>query len=171
MQPVSCQKKFSASRRGFTLLEVLIVVVIAVVVTMFSVPAYKKAQDKNRYMAATGVLIDIANAARMVKADYPNLNVSWTLDGNASTAGECPDEPTGANLLTFLQCHKYLNDVPLSGGKYMGYTFVLSTNANAACGNSCKPGNASACMSGENRNSEYTCVWVDNSGLLHNTSI
>ena len=41
-------------KKGFTLLEVLIVVVIAVSVAVFAVPAYKKTQDKNRYLAAQG---------------------------------------------------------------------------------------------------------------------
>lgn len=155
---------------GFTLLEVLIVVVIAVVVTMFSVPAYKKSQDKNRYMAASGVLIDIANAARMMKADYPDLNVTVTLDGNAQ--GTCPEEPTSDNALLFMQCHKYLNTIPFtSGSTYLGYSFALGTGGGALCGNSCKPSGAVACMSGSNLISEYACAWVDKSGQLHNTSI
>lgn len=153
---------------GFTLLEVLIVVVIAVLVTLFAVPAYKKSQDKNRYMAASGVLMDLANAARMVKEDYPDLDVTVSL---ANASGACTDELTiAANPLLFMHCHKYLNPVPLTNTQYMGYNFVLSTQGNASCGNACKPASAVACMSGQNRIEEYTCAWVDKSGLLHNTT-
>ena len=57
------------TQKGFTLLEVLIVVVIAVSVAAFAVPAYKKSQDRNRYMAAQGALIDLGNGVRALRAD------------------------------------------------------------------------------------------------------
>ena len=56
-------------RNGFTLLEVLIVVVIAVSVAAFAVPAYKKTQEKNKYLAAQGVLLDLGTAVRALRAD------------------------------------------------------------------------------------------------------
>lgn len=76
------------TRQGFTLLEVLVVVMIAAVVTMFAVPAYKKAQDKNRFMAASGVLVDLANGAKMFHADYPSITGNVALSTTAS--GTCP---------------------------------------------------------------------------------
>ena len=57
------------SNKGFTLLEVLIVVVIAVSVAAFGVPAYKKSQERNRYLAAQGVLMDLGNAVRTFRQD------------------------------------------------------------------------------------------------------
>lgn len=45
----------------------MIVVVIAVSVAAFAVPAYKKAQDRNRYLAAQGVLIDLGNGVKMLR--------------------------------------------------------------------------------------------------------
>lgn len=56
------------AKKGFTLLEVLIVVVIAVSVTAFAVPAYKRTQERNRYLAAQGVLLDLGNSVRMIRA-------------------------------------------------------------------------------------------------------
>lgn len=173
MKPVPAQQKavLVRPRGGFTLLEVLIVVVIAVIVAMFSVPAYKKSQDKNRYMAATGVLIDLANAARMVHAEYPNLNATANVSVNSSVSGDnCPQTPA-EDLLGYLQCNKYLNAIPFTGRTYMGYSFTLNTQGQALCGNSCKPSGAMACMTGTNGISEYACAWVDKSGKLHNTSI
>lgn len=158
---------------GFTLLEVLIVVVIAVVVTMFSVPAYKKSQDKNRYMAASGVLIDIANAARMVKADYPGLRVTIEIKDNSTCPDDTSDLTPDDGLLKFLQCNKYLNTIPFTEKvrdnqyTYKGYSFKLSTTGDADCG-SCR--GAMACMSGSNLFSEYTCAGVDKSGQLQNNN-
>ncbi len=154
------------TRQGFTLLEVLVVVMIAAVVTMFAVPAYKKAQDKNKFMAASGVLVDLANGAKMFHADYPSVTGNVALSTTAS--GTCPENPTTANLLVFLKCHKYINEVPLSGNQYMGYFFSVSVDGRAACGNACKSSARWwACMSGDNLLPEYQCAYIDDAGILH----
>ena len=54
---------------GFTLLEILIVIVIASSVLVFALPAYKRAQDKNQYLAAQGVLVDVGMAIQLFDAD------------------------------------------------------------------------------------------------------
>ena len=56
--------------KGFTLLEVLVVVVIAASVLLFAVPAYKRMQDKTTFMAAQGVLIDLGSAVRALRLDF-----------------------------------------------------------------------------------------------------
>ncbi len=56
-------------KKGFTLLEILIVVVIAAAVLMFAAPAYRRAQDRGMYLAAQGVLIDVASAVQSLRAD------------------------------------------------------------------------------------------------------
>lgn len=61
-------------KNGFTLLEVLIVVVIAVSVAAFAVPAYKRTQEKNKYLAAQGVLLDLGTAVRALRADLKAIN-------------------------------------------------------------------------------------------------
>lgn len=54
---------------GFTLVEVLIVMVIAASVMAFGLPAYKRAQDKNSYQAALGVLQDIATSVKQFQQE------------------------------------------------------------------------------------------------------
>ena len=56
-------------KRGFTLLEILIVVIILASVLAFALPAYKRTQDRNLYTAATGVLIDLGNAVQNFQTD------------------------------------------------------------------------------------------------------
>ena len=56
-------------KRGFTLLEILIVVIILASVLAFAFPAYKRTQDRNLYTAATGVLIDLGNAVQNFQTD------------------------------------------------------------------------------------------------------
>lgn len=153
---------------GFTLLEVLIVVVIAVLVTMFAVPSYRKAQDRNRFMSATGVLMDIGNASRMVSLDYPDVRYNGSISSNADwTADNCPEELTSSNVLQFLQCRKYLNDLPLdSSGHYQGYTFKIGVGGNVSCRGSSSICSGVACMLGSNSITQYTCAAVDQSGVL-----
>ncbi len=158
------------SCKGFTLLEVLIVVLIAVMVTMFAVPAYRKAQDRNRYLAAVGVLMEMASAAQILHEEFPTTTYSATVTANA-TWSSCPQTPMPSTVLAYLQCHKYLGDIPFNNGTYQGYTFNLSSVATANCGSSCGiPSGAWACMSGSNLISEYGCAWVDRSGILHNSA-
>lgn len=54
-------------KKGFTLIEVMIVVVIAVTVAAFAVPAYKRSMQRNQFMAAEGKLIEISSALRNVQ--------------------------------------------------------------------------------------------------------
>lgn len=49
-------------KQGFTLVEILFVVIIAAGILAFAVPAYKRAQERGLYEADTGVLMDIGNA-------------------------------------------------------------------------------------------------------------
>lgn len=163
-------KKYSFfSCKGFTLLEVLIVVLIAVMVTMFAVPAYRKAQDRNRYLAAVGVLMEMASAAQIMHEDFPDYTNSLTVTENAEWT-TCPETPN-SDALAYLQCHKYLSDIPFKNGSYQGYIFSLSPMARAACGNSCSIStDAWACMNGDNLITEYQCAWVDRNGILHSSS-
>ena len=154
---------------GFTLLEVLVVVVIAVLVVVAAVPAYKKTQEKNRYMAAQGVLMDLANGVRMVKAEYPSLTTN-AIQVTGNDASSDPD-PTSNNLVGWMMSNKYISQIEFDNQAYMRYKFSISTNENANCnqtGISCEHTGAVACMSGSNEIAEYTCAWVDNQGDLHN---
>lgn len=64
-------KKFSLIRRraGFTLMEILMVVVIALSVAAFAVPAYKKMKTRNDFTAAQGFFLEVYSALNMCIAD------------------------------------------------------------------------------------------------------
>ncbi len=159
------------SRRGFTLLEVLVVVLIAVVVTMFAVPAYKKTQYKNRYTAASGVLIELANATNMLREDFPGLAVTSAVPSGVVSTASCPETVTNnSTAWTYMHCRDYMNSLQ-KGGNFQGYNLAFST-VGAACGAvSCKSSNqAVACMYGANPMTEYRCAWIDFSGQLHHGS-
>lgn len=67
---------------GFTLMEILIVVVVALSVTAFAVPVYRKAQVRNNFAAAQGFLVEVYNAVSMCIADQPGNDFSDCVTGN-----------------------------------------------------------------------------------------
>lgn len=151
---------------GFTLLEVLVVVIISIVVVMFAAPAYKKTQERNRFLAAEGVLVELANGIRMVQAEYPGISKSADVsNGDNSTVS--PYDTT--NIVHWMMTNKYMSKIDFtSGSTYLGYKFKVSTTGAASC-SGCS-GNGVACMyeSGvTNVFTEYRCVYIDSNGDIH----
>lgn len=62
-------------KSGFTLLEILIVVVIAISITAFAVPAYKKAQERNNFLAAKGILMDLGAGLQGLRGDLVSVGI------------------------------------------------------------------------------------------------
>ena len=159
-------------KKGFTLLEVLVVVLIVVIITLIAVPSYNKSQDKNRYLAASGVLVELGNGVRMALEDYPGLEISsQKVQGSFTSLSEnqALSSPQAQDFVNWMFTHKYITQIPWeSGNTYMGYSFYVSTKGNANCGTDCKKTGAIACMNGSNLNEKYRCAWIDQSGnLLH----
>ncbi len=119
-------------KKGFTLLEILIVVLISASVLAFALPAQRRAQDRNRYLAAQGVLLDIGSAVQAKRVDmkmdpntsesatFPNPNVVTPVTGSA-TFGE-----------------NYIQPIPLEmpNHTYKNYAFYIcpqDVGANARC--------------------------------------
>lgn len=139
-------------KKGFTLLEVLIVVVIAVSVAVFAVPAYKKTQDKNRYLAAQGVLMDLGNGLRTLQSEgyafpssaqqvtYSNMNGTLAADALISSS----------NYQRALVARKYMSPIPFdntSTSIYKGYKFYACPVNTASSSNCCnKNAGVVACM-------------------------
>lgn len=158
---------------GFTLLEVMLVVVISVTAMMFAVPAFKKAQARAQYMDASGVLLELANATNMLAEEYPSLNISGNFSANSTYTGTSePVINSVARAIDWMQFRdrKYLSKVKFVSGKYKGYTYAFSTQGNANCGSGCTEPNAVACMANAYHALDaYKCVWVSKTdSALHN---
>jgi prepilin-type N-terminal cleavage/methylation domain-containing protein len=153
--------KRNFSKKGFTLVEVIVVVIISLVVVSFSFPVYKKTQERNRYMAAQGVLVDLANGVRMLKAENPTISFSGSVTSNATTS----DSLTASNAIPWMMANKYINPIRFDQGAttYMGYAFTVNSSGAASCGSY----TGVACMSGTSSISEYTCSCVDSTGILY----
>ncbi|MBR3631746.1 MAG: type II secretion system protein [Elusimicrobiaceae bacterium] len=162
-------------RKGFTLIEVLTVVLIGALVVLFAIPNYRKSQDKNRYLTASGVLMELGNGVNIVREDFPGVDLTSgsVTRGAVFYSGTSPsfevgsgESVTGTTVISWLVYNNYLTSFPIdNSGQYLGYRFAISTTGAANC--SCNTGEAVACMTGSNANSSYTCAWVDKSGILH----
>ncbi|MBO7238543.1 MAG: prepilin-type N-terminal cleavage/methylation domain-containing protein [Elusimicrobiaceae bacterium] len=170
---------------GFTLLEIMVVVVISLVVVMFSVPMYKKAQYKNHYLAAQGVLLDVGNGVRMFKANYPDYTFPTETaycNITANKANSSATPPTSCSgIVGWLMTNKYINQIPFAqdniSNRYRGYFFRIDLNATGdiACCTNASNANAIACMArlssntGGTDNNTPTCAWITQTGeFAHN---
>lgn len=166
--------------KGFTLLEIMIVVVIAVSVAAFAVPAYKKAQDRNRYLAAQGVLIDLGNGVKMLRealsteaegrtfpvsntvlqitSEWQNNKADKYVDN--SLANYVTESSANDDLGQAMFSRRYASAVAFTGdngSSFMGYKFFVCPQ-NSASSNQCcnSQRDAVACMADENFSSRST---------------
>lgn len=162
-------------KKGFTLVEVLTVVLIAAMVVLFAIPNYRKSQDKNRYLTASGVLMELGNGVNMLREDFPEVELTsdpvtrsavFYTGTSAPLNPGCSGEVSGATIISWLVFNNYVTPFPIEeSGEYLKYRYAISTTGAADC--SCNGTPAVACMTGENANTAYRCAWVDKSGILH----
>lgn len=57
------------SKRGFTLVEILFVVLIAAGALVLALPSYKGMRERGKFQAASGRLLDLGNAVESVTSD------------------------------------------------------------------------------------------------------
>ena len=154
----------------------MIVVVIAVSVAAFAVPAYKKAQDRNRYLAAQGVLIDLGNGVKMLRealsseAEGRTFPVSNAVLQITSTWQNGKKDEYVDNSLSAYTSNEHLGKAMFSrryasavaftgdnGSSFMGYKFFVcpqNSPSSSQCCNSQR--DAVACMADENFASRST---------------
>lgn len=158
-------------KTGFTLLEVLIVVVIAVSVAAFAVPAYKKTQEKNKYLAAQGVLLDLGTAVRALRADlraeggatkFPSSATAMLATDQTSEGTSLTQElksQTADTLRKSLFSRRYMQPIAYdSGNTYKGFSFIL-----------CPDGSASSSLCCDKNSAVVACMYNDALGASSST--
>lgn len=137
---------------GFTLIEILIVVVIAVSVAAFALPAYKKTQDRSNFMAAQGVLVELGNAVMMLQEElsfqYPTSAQTVLANWQDSTLDPQETTVNTSNAKYFLFLRKYMSPMPLDGAsRFKNYRFVICPEGSSSSSLCCSGDyNVVACM-------------------------
>ena len=153
--------------RGFTLVEVLIVMVIVASVMAFGLPAYKRAQDKNSYQAALGVLQDIVTSVkqfqqelRVVGKTFPQENSQFNVESypvkiskeTCSTQYTLQTAADDDEMVCALFQKGYIQPIAWDGGNstgdsFKGYEFYVCSKGTAcALENPCCKGDTFAFM-------------------------
>ncbi len=147
------------SKKGFTLTEMLFVVVIAAGILALALPSYRKAKDRSQYQAATGMLMDLGNAVEAITNDLAmqGVNVSVTTGDSTydSVVSSGPsietqyktlkeiylESPTSATVLKMLIPFGYLGSFTNPGG----YNYYVGTGPSGGCAEN-TTGTVVACM-------------------------
>jgi type IV pilus assembly protein PilA len=101
--------------KGFSLIELLIVVAIILVIAAIAVPSFLRSRMAANESAAVGALRSLNTAQISYNSAYPTVGFASTL-GALSGTSCTPPSSTGACLI----------DTALAGGVKSGYSFTLS---------------------------------------------
>jgi prepilin-type N-terminal cleavage/methylation domain-containing protein len=137
---------------GFTLIELMVTLTVAVVLVMLAAPSFRDLIDKSRLRGATDDLVNLLNTARgnAVKTGH-NVNVAinqssgWCAGAISATTPSTPGNPVGG--VTACNCNSpstcVVGDTPLTiantsyaaGSAYVTLTSVDTTIASTGAGN------------------------------------
>ena len=154
-------------QKGFTLVEILFVLIIIAVVMAYAVPSYKRTKDRAAYDAATGILVDLGNAVQAMKRDLTMQGYSFTtypfpasdyhkvVNGDETLDSSTVENSTLKNFLSIsnattrdtrfvgsLFAFGYME--PFTSNNY-NYYVIRSTSANV-CNTKCRVSGVVACM-------------------------
>jgi prepilin-type N-terminal cleavage/methylation domain-containing protein len=92
------KKRMNRHRKqlGFTIVELLIVIVVIGILAAITVVAYNGIQDRAQRAKITSDLRNIENAINMARAD--RATVLGIITGNFGTAGACVSKPSGTDF-------------------------------------------------------------------------
>lgn len=164
------------NKKGFTLIEVLVVVVLIAIVSMIAFPSFKKSREITKNEGARLKLLEVSNAARMYNEDAP-IKVAGRF-GQAQAGGFVDPQvlfyDTNALKVAYLK-----NKDAWSGSgtnlNYNGYTYYVCNPdiAGAQPITACKDGSdlRIAVMTNPSAEGRYAGeAWVsgDNLGVVKN---
>lgn len=151
------------AKRGFTLVEILFVLIIAAGIMAYAVPSYKRAKERSRYEAATGILMDIGSAALQIKhgadgctGSGTNLQVPANYEAPATFMQAMANSTWRQFKLTIsinefdAQCKNslfglgHLQKIPANTG--YDYYIVNKTSGLTICSDKCAKTGVVACM-------------------------
>ena len=143
-------------RKGFTLVEILFVLVIVAGIVAYAIPAYKRSQERSRYEAAVGTLVSVGNAIESLRKDlswkenytftFPTGAGSFQMPVNGTVQLGCIDTPsyfishggsnTNKRFAATLFALNYLEPLAADDG-YNFYGINEDAGEPTACGGNC----------------------------------
>lgn len=186
----------AARRRGFTLMEILVVLIIISLILLAAVPSYRRTRAQNDNMAAQAALRTLGSAIRAYSIDHNGvaghlgyrqpvgngfiLNRIYENERRLQTPCVVGGGESATNELVRLYACGYMKPIPLDlWNSFRNYNFyICEPSASSGC---CRNGQSVAYMTsrtvGTGRyNKAGACAWVDVNGDVgnnydYNTSI
>ena len=106
--------------RGFTIVELLIVIVVIAILAAISIVAYTGVQDRGRDAASLSQVKGFAKAIEMYRVDNGNYPICGTVDG-----GSCNPLDLSGQLVP-----AYLASIPKDGDTSKSFNYVATNPAN-----------------------------------------
>jgi prepilin-type N-terminal cleavage/methylation domain-containing protein len=132
------------SEQGFSLVELLVVVLIVGILAAFSIPKYNHTVETSRAENAAATLIMIGQANRMFQLDLGQYANNGTLSDTCNSASCCSGSCSASqrrDRCQLIAC-KYLASQPWSNGNYY---FQAGTNVSCGVSASCSGSSRIAC--------------------------
>jgi len=147
-------------KQGFTLVEILFVVIIAAGILAYAIPSYKRTKERAKYEAATGVLADLGATALVLKQEgmgsvqaevyIPNAQQCNAFQQNLGndTLQQWSLKSRGHGQTSWffeiMFCADYMQPYPDTGYDY----YLVNNNGNSFCEAKCRSnsGQMVACM-------------------------
>ncbi|KAF0126586.1 MAG: PilE-like protein [Elusimicrobia bacterium] len=92
-------------RKGFTLIELMVVVVILGILTSMGVPYYLKTVESSKAMDAVVVAHMVGVASQMMILDNPTFTYAGGLLTNTCNTGGCPTGGTSRSACDLVRCN------------------------------------------------------------------
>ncbi len=118
MKRVYLQKPNSS--RGFTIVELLVVIVVIAILAAITIVAYSGIQDKARQAKITSDLGELSKAIILARNSRGSFLAD--IDSNTATYNSCSSKPTGTDLAS----------LSLSDACWANYTAALTAISNAS---------------------------------------